>query len=97
MAEYIEKQAAFDAVKEVGQKAFDMGEKNMAWALMVACEKVRMLPAADVQPVKHGRWIIIDGCAYCSNCRNNFKKAIMTHSNYCPMCGVKMDLQEEKI
>lgn len=40
---------------------------------------------------KHGRWLVDDGCSYCSVCRNNFKKAIMNHAKYCPMCGAKMD------
>lgn len=48
-------------------------------------------PAADVVEVRHAHWIVEDGCAYCSGCRNNFRKAIMTHSKFCPSCGVKMD------
>ena len=41
--------------------------------------------------VVHAHWYVDDGCAYCSNCRNNFKKAIMTHARFCPMCGAKME------
>ena len=50
----------------------------------------------DAEPVRHGRWIIDDGCSYCSVCRNNFKKAIMNHAKYCPMCGAKMDGERRK-
>ena len=53
--------------------------------------RLEAIPAADVEPVRHAHWYIDDGCAYCSNCRNNFKKAIMEHARFCPMCGVKMD------
>lgn len=52
---------------------------------------LQAIPAADVVEVVHALWIVEDGCAYCSYCRNNFKKAIMTHSKFCPMCGAKMD------
>ena len=53
-------------------------------------------PTVDAEPVRHGRWIIDDGCSYCSVCRNNFKKAIMNHAKYCPMCGAKMDGERRK-
>lgn len=49
------------------------------------------LPAADVKPVIHAHWYVDDGCAYCSNCRNNFKKAILKAVKYCPMCGAQID------
>lgn len=56
------------------------------------------LPAADVTPVRHGRWID----AYpeiepdpmfmygiCSEC--GFEQGISKYLNYCPDCGAKMD------
>ena len=48
------------------------------------------MPSADVKEVKHGHWYIDEGCAFCSNCRNSFKRQIMRHCNYCPMCGADM-------
>lgn len=36
-------------------------------------------------------WYVLDGCAYCSNCRNNFKKAIMSQVRFCPRCGAQME------
>ena len=50
-----------------------------------------LVPAADVKPVIHAHWYVDDGCAYCSNCRNNFKKAILKEAKYCPMCGAQID------
>lgn len=54
------------------------------------------VPAADVAPVVHGRWIHdghringgIDWC-HCSECgkSDNF----CARTNYCPSCGAKMD------
>ena len=55
------------------------------------CEIIDDFPCADVQEVRRGRWLIINGCAYCSNCRNNFKKAIMSKARYCPNCGARME------
>lgn len=49
------------------------------------------IPAADVEPVRHGRWIIKpDGYyPYCSECKQEPAGGIMT--DYCPHCGVHMD------
>lgn len=49
------------------------------------------IPAADVKPVVHAHWYVDDGCAYCSNCRNNFKKTILKEAKYCPKCGAQID------
>ena len=58
MAEYIEREAVLNI----------LASKNAPWD---GYQKVSELPIADVQPVKHGRWI--DGdcrcvTAVCSNC-----------------------------
>ena len=52
---------------------------------------VKEFPAADVQPVKHGRWIINSDGYYpqCSECMNEPQGRIMT--NFCPNCGARMD------
>ena len=56
-------------------------------------------PIADVAPVRHGRWIYDcermaeDGWTYrqhhCSLCE--FQSIAVSHYNYCPNCGAKMD------
>ena len=55
-------------------------------------QKVRELPPAATV---HAHWYLDDGCAYYSNCRNNFKKAIMAYARFCPMCGVKMEVGQD--
>ena len=54
------------------------------------------MPAADVAPVRHGRWIehkhfhhdhYIDSTYECSEC----KVEEPLTSDYCPHCGAKMD------
>ena len=53
------------------------------------------LPSADVQPVRHGRWVVKGQDIYCSECNaesayNPFGAS--KFSIYCPNCGAKLDL-----
>lgn len=53
------------------------------------------MPAADVAPVRHGRWEEAsdgDGIV-CPFCRTDFCTIIYDteYFNYCPNCGAKMD------
>lgn len=53
---------------------------------------IKSLPAADVEPVRHGRKIEDGdiGCFYlCSLCG----ECLPYGANYCPICGAKMDLE----
>ena len=51
---------------------------------------VRDFPAADVSPVRHGRWIYHDdGVITCSECGNAESRG----SHYCRYCGAKIDLE----
>ena len=89
MSEYIEREAAEDAVGEAHLKGL-----NPLWEL-------RDVPAADVVPVAHGKWIRphwknSDYCCDCSECDGEAmhreyqwdKKGIYP---ICPNCGAKMD------
>ena len=85
MAEYIEREAVLNI----------LASKNAPWD---GYQKVSELPIADVQPVKHGRWI--DGdcrcvTAVCSNCNRlrlgNGAKSAMRLALYCEKCGARMD------
>lgn len=63
-------------------------------------------PAADVEPVRRGRWISLTDCSnagvYCSICHKKVYKEDYAWCNrknkvrspYCPNCGAKMDLEE---
>lgn len=89
MAEYIEREAAEDAVGEAHLKGL-----NPLWEL-------RDVPAADVVPVVHGRWD--DSGRYtfpsgnaavrCTNCGCALTESEyhLNNWNYCPVCGSKMD------
>ena len=98
MAEYIRRDYAIDAALDVYYDTPDIdlsGEKFEAAILKI--------PAADVAPVRHGRWISLTDCSnagvYCSVCHKKVYKedyAICNRKNklrsdYCPNCGAKMD------
>jgi hypothetical protein len=57
-------------------------------------ELVNGVSSADVAPVRHGRWEVIDaeeprryGCSEC-------KRLSWHMENYCPNCGAKMERSE---
>ena len=56
-----------------------------------AREAIKNAPAADVAPVRHGRWIDSSNGWMCSECEqdNTYDKP------YCPNCGAKMDGKED--
>ena len=109
MAEYIEREAISEEIRKYYYKnppnfsygeGFDRGLDRAQRAILDA-------PAADVAPVRHGRWI----CKYdqkygvtyitCSRCRDIRSidgcyegingESIFDQENYCPNCGAKMD------
>ncbi len=56
-------------------------------------EMLYYMPAADVQEVKHGRWVNIYGWVHCSVCHQEPPNESNIESNYCPNCGALMDLE----
>lgn len=101
MGDYIER----DALKEkfVGACKNCLSEDDIA-------DLIDDMPAADVAPVVHARWVECDWlepCVHgfgtiryknkgmkCTNCVHVFKNDILWKNNYCPNCGAKMDLKE---
>lgn len=57
-------------------------------------------PCANMEPVRHGRWIKDGNFLICLVCENeiNIKNSLGAdnHKNYCPSCGAKMDLEEKE-
>lgn len=54
-------------------------------------DMLSLIPAADVQPVKHGQWVIDNPeqvLMHCSNCK---WRNLNWKWKYCPYCGAKMD------
>ena len=97
MDEYIEREVATNVVCNILWKMNDLSTSVMAKAL-------NSIPAADVAPVRHGRWVQVivhiefeDGFVdrveeYCSVCHEQNEK-LCTY--FCPNCGAKMDGGED--
>ena len=93
MDEHIKREATIDAITDLAGKAPTRSAYEAVWKSARALKKI---PAADVAPVVHGRWIHdgrriesgIDWC-HCSECGQSGKFCART--NYCPNCGAKMD------
>ena len=79
MAEYIEREDAIRVVN--GQSSLTMTRSSLI-------DSISNLPAADVAPVRHGRWKRYGkNLGECSECG----EIVSVRSNYCPNCGAKMD------
>ena len=103
MDDYIKREQALKLIESGG---------TWGWSKNALYDEMKNLPAADVAPVVHAKWEICDwvepyyhGCGTiripnagmkCTNCVHVFKKDLLWKDNYCPNCGAKMDLKEDK-
>ena len=99
MAEFISREATIRRIKEVycvGCNSYH-GVRCRACGTGDAIDMIEDAPAADVAPVRHGRWVhehISEGYAWvmCSECEAVVHKILINKRlNYCPNCGAKMD------
>lgn len=93
--EYINKIAACNEINRFTGYLDD----DMICRLQIALNRI---PTADVEPVRHGRWINaypkkeqnpMFNYGTCSIC--GFEQNISNKLNFCPNCGAKMDKEEE--
>lgn len=102
MDEYIDRrklEEAFDnADPDVCESDLD-GHSDWWFGRENVRDVIRGVPAADVAPVRHGRWVLLDECynegVYCSACHKKvYKKCYANQkikSKFCPNCGARMD------
>ena len=91
MAEYIEREAIMEFPVRKDRCDKEHANEHFINGIESVLEYVENLPAADVTPVRHGRWI--DAREYCgdymcSNCESLYGT---NKFNYCPNCGAKME------
>lgn len=76
--------------------------KNSACEIAECLRRINDAPTADVQEVKHGRWILDkEGTELvCSVCGGfaplNYFKYHRVRSEYCPNCGARIDCKKEE-
>lgn len=112
MVEYIEREAFLERVDGIWDCADMVFEPNDKCCRSDDCASCKWretknairkiaayLPAADVRPVRHGRWVKVhDEVCYwlaCSVCGEEIPKRFGTdhYTNFCPNCGA--DMREE--
>lgn len=96
---YVDVEAAIDEISRKEGNEYvhiDYGTLGCASNVVSMVENVLYsMPAADVAPVQHGKWIL-DGddewhCSECNCCCEDIHFSEMPGYVYCPQCGAKMD------
>lgn len=85
MAEYIGRESILKKAAEVPG----------CFSKLVSAWDIAHEPAADVAPVRHGRWeppAVGKYGVLCSVCRSQVDNPFV----YCPNCGAKMNLEDTK-
>lgn len=89
MIEYIEREAAIRALLNDSPEQVNYSRED-------AADCIRYMDAADVAPVRHGRWVCgdyYDVGDVCSEC--DWDSGMVNPTlRYCPNCGAKLDLEE---
>ena len=98
MKEYIERADLYEA----------MNSQDCEFSLIDALALIEEFPAADVAPVRHGRWIEDERtypgpglknnlCSVCGEIAGSWKEGLEPGRKwaYCPNCGARMDKEDE--
>ena len=90
MADYIDREKIFSIWRSMPAPA----------SVTSLAAAISQTPAADVAPVRHGRWLTTGAYPhhlYCSVCYKTYAKnakwvdELDLPTNYCPNCGAKME------
>ena len=108
MSDYIEREAvlAYPIRKDKCDRKH--ANKHFILGIESVIEFVEDLPAADVAPVRHGRWIEDERtypgpglknnlCSACGEVAGAWKEGLEPGRKwaYCPNCGARMDKEDE--
>lgn len=77
------------------QSAKLLAENGKLHAELDVMREITEFPAADVAPVKHGKWECLDAEIRLFSCSICKCKILLTKATYCPNCGARMDQEEE--
>ena len=93
MAEYIEREKTVELLRSLGNRGYRR-EKGTIQDAIKMISSPEYTPAADVVPVRHGRWKCNKPCPVCGGDRFDGLDADIWadwEPPYCPNCGAKMD------
>ena len=98
--EYIEREAFVDYLENAKEILWRDTSSSSIYAaklvdIFLACVKV--FPAADVAPVRHGGWANEETAVTCTACGRSYdtdfeiKRNVTLSFDFCPSCGARMD------
>lgn len=86
--EYIEREAIIAILSQMA----NVTSHDYSAGISVAIDAIEIFPAADVVPVRHGRWIQYGAMKwYCSKCGLTIEAEAESLPNFCKDCGARMD------
>lgn len=93
MEDYIDRKAAVEVLCEA---CGNVGCENEAYQRCPFYIRMHAIPAADVPPVVHGRWLVFhefDSCQLlqCDKCGAMIWNHEKETPNFCYKCGARMD------
>lgn len=97
MADYIDRQAVIDMFQRNAYDDWNQGvSTTWANAFSECADMVEDIPPADVEPLRHGKWIETEDDTihgYCSVCgwESHLYEDDVIGMPYCPNCGARMD------
>lgn len=105
MAEYIERECLKDTLSRYLNAPHVRGGHSIGQGMRVAIktciEFLDEAPAAEVEPVGHGEWLLkhIGHGHYweCSKCHTNPCICVTENTKFCPNCGARMDGGAENV
>lgn len=108
MNDYISREAVMSKCDDIWNNADETTQIGLVTINTIdeITDFIESLPSADVQPVKHGRWIdctFYDPCEKsweqdfefeCSNCGHKIHNKPNDDNLFCGHCSAKMDLKD---
>ena len=95
MAEYVERKAIMEFPIRKDRCDKEHANEHFIFGIESVLEYVENLPAADVAPVVHGRWVHLGGdewcCSVCGFVITTEGSWDKPTKKYCEDCGAKMD------
>lgn len=96
--EYIEREAAVETLNALKPFLQSAAQERLMRRII---RQIGTIPAADVAPVRHGRWVVGKdhgdfGEAKCTACGGILLvkwSDRLSEYRYCPNCGAKMELE----
>ena len=92
---YIDREAVLDRLAKVDMDPYYGFTAAVQFGVDHAIQCIKEEPAADVAPVRHGRWIELSRTSKCSECGFETGR-YEPPRRYCPECGARMDGKEDE-